>query len=87
MHVNVGINDGKQVEVRVRDFGIGIPKEKQGNIFQKFYRVEESSHRFQGLGMGLYICSEILRRHNGTYGVTSEPGQGSEFFFTLPIAN
>ena len=87
VHVNVNINSQKHVEVRVRDFGIGIPKEKQGNIFQKFYRVEESSHRFQGLGMGLYICSEILRRHNGTYGVKSEPGQGSEFYFTLPIVN
>ena len=87
VHVNVSVNGGDHLEVRVRDFGIGIPKDKQNNIFQKFYRVEESSHRFQGLGMGLFICSEILRRHNGTYGVRSEPGEGSEFYFTLPILN
>ncbi len=87
VHVNVSMMGNKAIEVRVKDFGIGIPKEKQNNIFQKFYRVEESSHRFQGLGMGLYICAEIIRRHNGSYGVESRPGEGSEFYFTLPVAN
>jgi signal transduction histidine kinase len=87
VHVNIKMINDKKVEVRVKDFGIGIPKEKQTNIFQKFYRVEESSHRFQGLGMGLYICAEILRRHSGSFGVESTPGEGSEFYFTLPLAD
>ena len=71
----------------VRDFGVGIPKEKQENIFKKFYRVEETSHRFQGLGIGLYICSEIIKRHNGTFGVESELGEGSSFYFSVPVYN
>ncbi|WP_423149240.1 ATP-binding protein [Rubrolithibacter danxiaensis] len=85
VHVEISTPDKNEVKVLVKDFGIGIPKEKQSNIFQKFYRVEESSHRFQGLGMGLYICSDIIRRHNGKYGVKSTPGEGSEFYFSLPI--
>jgi signal transduction histidine kinase len=71
--------------VRVRDFGIGIRAEHQSNIFNKFYRVEESANRFQGLGIGLYICAEIIRRHEGEYGVESEPGQGSVFYFSVPV--
>ncbi len=77
---------GDEVELRVKDFGIGIPQVKQQQVFQKFYRVEESSSRFQGLGIGLFICSEIIRAHDGQYGVHSEPGKGSEFYFTLPIS-
>jgi two-component system sensor histidine kinase/response regulator len=72
--------------VRVQDFGIGIRKEHQPNIFTKFYRVEEAANRFQGLGIGLYICAEIIRRHDGEYGVESEPGQGSIFYFSIPIS-
>jgi two-component system sensor histidine kinase/response regulator len=71
--------------IKVQDFGIGIPAEKQSQIFSKFYRVEETSHRFQGMGIGLYICSEILDRHNGTYGVESQEGKGSIFHFSLPL--
>lgn len=71
--------------VRVKDFGVGIPHEKQRNIFRKFYRVEETSHRFQGLGIGLYICSEIIKRHHGFYGVESEPGNGAAFYFSIPV--
>jgi len=47
--------------------------------------VEETSSRFQGLGIGLYICAEIIRRHDGDYGVESEPGKGSAFYFSIPI--
>jgi len=78
-------NQGNHLKVSVTDFGIGIPEHKQQNIFGKFYRVEESSLRFQGLGIGLYICSEIIKQHNGTVGVQSEPGRGSTFYFTLPL--
>lgn len=73
------------VSVRVKDLGIGIRKDHHSNIFCKFYRVEESAGQFQGLGIGLYICAEIIRRHDGKFGVDSEPGKGSTFYFSLPL--
>ena len=85
VQIEAGIQPGGQVYVRVKDYGIGIRKDHQTDIFGKFYRVEESANRFQGLGIGLYICAEIIRRHEGQYGVESEPGQGSTFYFTVPI--
>jgi signal transduction histidine kinase/DNA-binding NarL/FixJ family response regulator len=84
IHVETDIQPDGRLLVRVRDFGIGIRKDHQSNIFSKFYRVEETSNRFQGLGIGLYICAEIIRRHEGEYGVESEPGRGSVFYFSLP---
>lgn len=74
-----------EVKVSVKDNGIGISAEKQEKLFEKFYRVEETSTKFQGLGMGLYICAEIIKRHNGKYGVISKPGEGSTFYFSIPI--
>jgi signal transduction histidine kinase len=85
IHIETDIRPDGRLVVRVRDFGIGIRKDHQPNIFSKFYRVEETANRFQGLGIGLYICAEIIRRHEGEYGVESEPGQGSEFYFCVPI--
>ena len=73
--------------VSVKDFGIGIPKENQADVFRKFYRVEGSAQRFQGLGVGLYICYEIIRRHHGKCWLESEVGKGSTFYFSLPVAN
>lgn len=73
------------VNVSVIDFGIGIPESKQSDVFDKFYRVEETSFDFQGLGIGLYICSEIIRSHQGTIGVESSEGKGATFYFTLPL--
>ena len=87
VHVNVTLTLNKEVYVGVKDCGIGISKELQQHIFEKFYRVQESAIRFQGLGIGLYICSEIVKRHNGHLGVISEYGKGSEFYFTLPLDN
>lgn len=84
VNVTVNIKDGK-LYLAVKDFGIGISKEQQHKIFDKFYRVEESSNRFNGLGIGLYICSEIINRHGGTIGVNSVPDEGSEFYFIVPI--
>ncbi len=82
---DVSLLSPDEVMVNVTDSGIGIPKDKQAQLFTKFYRVEESSNRFQGLGMGLYICAEIIKRHHGRYGVDSEQGKGSSFYFTLPV--
>jgi len=82
---DVSVLSPNEVMINVTDSGIGVPKDKQASLFTKFYRVEESSNRFQGLGMGLYICAEIIKRHHGRYGVDSEPGKGSSFYFTLPV--
>ena len=69
----------------VRDYGIGMQPEQIKRVFEKFYRVEETSHRFQGLGIGLYISSEIIKRHGGEINVRSVYGEGSEFYFTIPV--
>ncbi|MGI4727987.1 MAG: hybrid sensor histidine kinase/response regulator [Janthinobacterium lividum] len=82
---DVSLLSGDEIMINITDSGIGIPKDKQADLFTKFYRVEETSNRFQGLGMGLYICAEIIKRHHGRYGVDSEPGKGSSFYFTLPV--
>jgi len=76
-----------QLYVGVRDFGIGIAPELQKSVFEKFYRVEETSIHFQGLGIGLYISAEIINRHGGEVGVKSKLGEGSEFYFTLPLVS
>jgi len=84
--VQINVEDrGDRIYVSVRDFGIGISEEQQKNVFEKFYRVEETAIHFQGLGIGLFISSEIIRRHQGEIGVKSTPGEGSEFYFHIPI--
>lgn len=75
----------QEVRVNVTDFGIGIPDFKQEAVFRKFYRVEESSLQFQGMGIGLFICSEIIKQHHGNIGVSSKVDEGSTFYFTLPL--
>lgn len=86
-HVVVKLSStDNHVKVKVTDFGIGIPKEHLERIFERFYRVyDETDKTFPGLGIGLYIASEIIRRHNGTFGVESDIGKGSTFYFTLPV--
>ena len=75
---------GDDIYFSVRDFGIGMSQEHQQKVFEKFYRIEETSARFQGLGIGLYICQEIIERHNGIIGANSIPDEGSEFYFQIP---
>ncbi|PWW26729.1 MULTISPECIES: response regulator [unclassified Chryseobacterium] len=77
--------EAQEVRVNVTDFGIGIPDFKQEAVFKKFYRVEESSLQFQGMGIGLFICSEIIKQHHGSVGVSSIVDEGSTFYFTLPL--
>ncbi|HRN96340.1 MAG TPA: PAS domain S-box protein [Candidatus Levybacteria bacterium] len=79
--------------VSVADKGIGISKDQHKNIFDKLYQVGDSKEKtFPGLGMGLYISKEIITRHNGKIWVKSKgksigkkPGNGSTFYFTLPL--
>lgn len=73
------------VRVSVHDNGIGLSKDQQSKIFERFYRVEDKKNMTSGLGMGLYISNEIISNHNGIIGVESEPGQGSTFYFELPL--
>jgi len=70
----------------VQDFGIGIPKEKQVHLFERFYRVEgDSQLTYPGLGLGLYISAEFIKRHHGSIWLISEPGAGTTVSFSLPL--
>jgi PAS domain S-box-containing protein len=73
------------VKVSVTDYGMGIGPEDQKRLFERFFRVGEVQHRFPGMGIGLYICDQIIQSHGGTLWVESEKGKGSTFSFTLPI--
>lgn len=73
-------------KVSVIDKGPGIPLEKLRHLFDRYYRADSSGSQYTGLGLGLYICSEIIKKHNGTIGVDSEVGKGSTFWFTLPVS-
>lgn len=77
------VND--KVVVSIKDEGIGIPKESIKHLMERYYRVDNNSVRFPGLGMGLYISTEILKRHGGKLWVKSKENQGSIFYFDLPI--
>lgn len=78
--------DGDNVIVSVEDSGIGINKNDQQKIFERFYRVEGKNEKtFPGFGIGLFIAAEIIRKHNGSIGVSSQQGKGSTFYFSIPI--
>jgi len=75
-----------EVHLCVEDFGIGIPGDKLDKVFEQFYRVSgDMQHTFPGLGLGLYISSEIIKREGGKIWVNSTPGKGSTFCFSLPV--
>jgi signal transduction histidine kinase len=75
------------VRVSVQDEGIGISKDDQEQLFERYYRVENDDTKYiSGFGIGLYLSAEIVRRHGGSIGVISEPGAGSTFYFTLPLS-
>lgn len=72
--------------VSVQDFGIGIDKAHQQKIFERFYQVTGPLEKtFPGLGIGLYISNEIIKRHHGQMWVESEKGHGATFSFTIPL--
>ena len=75
--------ENQRAKVSVTDQGIGIPEDKIEEVFDRFFRVENTSQSFSGLGLGLYISSEIIKRHQGKIGVCSKLGEGSTFWFTV----
>lgn len=75
-----------EVAVSVTDQGIGLPRDKIGRLFEKFYRVDNTlAHRVRGSGLGLAIVKHIVDAHDGRIWVESELGRGSTFTFTLPV--
>jgi signal transduction histidine kinase len=85
--VRLGQSDG-QVTIAVTDQGIGIPRQEQEKIFDKFYRVGTGLvHDVKGSGLGLAIVKHIVEAHRGKVTVESEPGQGSTFTLHLPAKN
>lgn len=71
--------------VSVQDFGFGIPKEEQQKIFDRFFRAKtKKEYNIKGLGLGLFITSQIVKQHKGKIWVTSMISKGSTFFFSLP---
>lgn len=75
-----------KIVISVRDYGMGISKEHQKKIFDRFYRVsDETTISIPGLGIGLYLSQIIIKRHGGTMEVTSVVGKGSTFSFSLPF--
>ncbi len=75
-----------RLKLSVTDFGFGIPKDKQENLFKKFSRIENSDYHISGLGIGLFLSQEIANRHGGNIELESEEGKGSTFYFTLALA-
>lgn len=77
--------EGEMVRLAVVDTGEGIAPEHQETIFRKFHGVPGA--KGSGSGLGLFIARQVVRHHGGEMGVISEPGQGSTFWFTLPVAD
>jgi PAS domain S-box-containing protein len=76
----------RKVRVSVNDQGMGLTEADKMKVFDRYYRAENTQMHFtSGFGIGLYLSAEIINRHNGSIWVESEPGQGSTFYFTLPL--
>jgi two-component system sensor histidine kinase KdpD len=83
--ISASMGDGKVI-VEVSDQGQGLSEDEQAQVFEKFYRGRNKQH-VQGTGMGLAIAREIMRAHGEDIWLSSSPGEGSRFFFSLPIAS
>lgn len=73
--------------VSVQDFGIGIEQQHLSQLFDRYYRIDNTAMRFEGLGLGLYISADILKRHYGSFWIESEINKGSTFYFRLPVTH
>jgi signal transduction histidine kinase len=77
-------NKGEALTIKIRDYGMGIPEDELTEIFGRFYRTKNSSVHISGLGLGLYICRDIILRHKGKIWAERET-RGSSFYFALPL--
>jgi signal transduction histidine kinase len=78
--------DTNEVTIFVRDQGVGISSQDQERIFERFFRVDGAlSRSTEGTGLGLYLAKAIVEAHGGRINVTSKPGSGSTFYFTIPL--
>ena len=78
-------NENGNFQISIQDDGIGISKQKQHLLFEKFYRVEQGNlHNTKGLGLGLYYVDQIVKAHKGSVNVMSELGKGASFTISLP---
>jgi two-component system CheB/CheR fusion protein len=85
--IRIGQEPG-HIKVSVSDKGPGIAKDKVPHLFERYYRANENGGLYTGLGLGLYISAEIIRKHGGQIGADSEPGSGSTFGLPcLPRSN
>lgn len=76
----------ESVMLSVQDFGIGVPKEFHEKVFELFFRITGPDEKtYPGMGIGLYLCKEIISRQGGKIWITSEKGKGSTFYLTLPF--
>lgn len=79
-------HDGKKATICVADQGLGIPPEALPKLFQEFYRVERETHiNIKGTGLGLSITKQLVEAHKGKVWVDSKLGEGSKFYFTIPL--
>ncbi len=89
--VLVGVEqEANRARVWVRDQGPGIPPEEQPHVWERFYRVPgitEQNGPAEGLGLGLYVTKMLVEQHQGQVGMMSTPGQGTTFWFTLPLVS
>ncbi len=77
--------DGEEAKIEVTDNGIGIPRDAQARVFERFYRVDKGRSRGQGgTGLGLAIVKHVVELHDGSVTLASEPGKGSTFTVRLP---
>jgi PAS domain S-box-containing protein len=77
--------ENRQLLVEVQDRGVGISRETQKELFRPYHRVEQDRKQFPGLGLGLAVSKQIIDAHGGKIWVTSQVGQGSSFFFSVPL--